>query len=36
MQKPETATISSVVVRGLEKAKRVDSARAFLLLLKRD
>ena len=36
MQIPEASTISSVVVRGSGKAKRVDSARAVLLLLKRD
>ena len=36
MQKPEALTISSAVARGLGKAKRIDSARAVLLLLKRD
>ena len=34
MQKPEASTISSVIARGSGKAKRVDSARAVLLLLR--
>ena len=36
MQKPESSTTSSVVTKGLEKAKRDDSARAALLLLKKN